>query len=107
MADEKPDKPIRRSGQAELKQPPSSPLGASKKKGDSGSSGLWKVSSLGFEFISHVAAGGLLGWLADEFLFDSYPRGLIIGVVAGLIVGLTTLIRSALKYSRESSRGST
>jgi hypothetical protein len=53
-----------------------------------------------------VAAGGLLGWLADEFLFGSYPTGLIIGVVAGLIVGLATLIRSALKYSRESSRDS-
>jgi F0F1-type ATP synthase assembly protein I len=45
-------------------------------------------------------AGALIGWGIDRWL-DSTPKGLLFGGIAGIAVGLTTLIRGAMKANRE------
>jgi len=60
----------------------------------------WKLAGLGFQTASEVGAGALLGWLADRWL-NSAPKGLLIGSVAGIAVGLWSLIRGALRLNRQ------
>jgi F0F1-type ATP synthase assembly protein I len=45
-------------------------------------------------------AGALIGWAVDRWL-DSPPIGLLVGGIAGIAVGLTTLIRGAMRANRE------
>ena len=49
---------------------------------------------------SEVVAGALIGWAVDRWL-DSPPTGLLVGGIAGIAVGLTTLIRGAMRANRE------
>jgi F0F1-type ATP synthase assembly protein I len=60
----------------------------------------WKLAGLGFQTASEVGAGALLGWLADRWL-NSAPTGLLIGSIAGIAVGLWSLIRGALRLNRQ------
>lgn len=50
------------------------------------------------EFVSGVAAGGILGYLADQLL-GTKPWGLIVFLIVGFCAGLFNLYRSALKPS--------
>ena len=45
----------------------------------------------------------MLGWLFDR-LRDTDPIGLLVGSVIGIVVGLWSLIRGALKLHRELER---
>ena len=58
---------------------------------------------MGFALATELVAGAFLGWLVDQ-LAGTSPAGLLIGAIAGLVVGMTTFIRSALKASAEASR---
>lgn len=57
------------------------------------------MSAMGFTLASEVAAGALLGWLVD-YLFKTDPVGVIVGSLAGMAVGMTTFIRSALEATK-------
>jgi F0F1-type ATP synthase assembly protein I len=60
----------------------------------------WRMAGLGLQTSSEVVAGALIGWGIDRWL-DSAPKGLLFGGIAGIAVGLTTLIRGAMKANRE------
>ncbi|MEI6273091.1 MAG: AtpZ/AtpI family protein [Phycisphaerae bacterium] len=61
----------------------------------------WKMAALGWEFSSQVVAGVALGWGAD-YLFPNLGHwGIICGAGAGVLVGITTFLRSALKLNSE------
>jgi len=64
---------------------------------------LWRMSGMGIELASHIVAGLLIGWLLDYWLKTS-PLWLVIGTVAGVVVGMVQFIRSALKAQRQSTR---
>ncbi len=55
------------------------------------------------EVVSQVAAGALLGWIFDRWR-GTAPTGLLIGSVIGIIVGMWSFIRRALKLNRELER---
>ena len=52
-----------------------------------------RLSSIGFEFSASVALVGWLGWLLDEWtgLADRFPLFLLLGVFAGLALGIYRL----------------
>jgi ATP synthase protein I len=60
----------------------------------------WRMAGIGMQTSSEVVAGALLGWAADRWLGTS-PRWTLVGAVAGIAVGLTSLIRGAAKANRE------
>ena len=63
----------------------------------------WKMSGLGMEVAAQVAAGAMLGWLYDRWR-GTGSTGLLVGAVAGIAVGLWSLVRGALKLNRELER---
>ena len=63
----------------------------------------WRMGGLGMEVAAQVAAGALLGWLFDRWR-GTDPTGLLVGSVIGIVVGLWSLIRGALKLNRELER---
>ena len=64
---------------------------------------LWRLSGMGFELLSHILAGLILGWLVDRWA-GTAPLWLLIGAGMGLAVGMAQFIRSALKANREALR---
>ena len=64
---------------------------------------LWKLSSMGFTFVSMIIAGGLLGWLASWLFGQSEHERtfIVIGAVVGIIVGMVDFIRDALQAVHE------
>ena len=63
----------------------------------------WKMGGLGMEVAAQVAAGALLGWLYDRWQ-NTAPTGLLVGSVIGIVVGLWSMIKGALKLNRELDR---
>ncbi len=63
------------------------------------SSRLWKLSAMGFTFVSMIIAGGLIGWgLSWVFGQTEHERVFIVtGAVLGRIVGMVDFSRDALK----------
>ncbi len=63
------------------------------------SSRVWKLSAMGFTFVSMIIAGGLIGWgLSWVFGQTEHERVFIVtGAVLGIIVGMVDFIRDALK----------
>jgi len=64
---------------------------------------LWKLSAMGFTMASEILAGLLLGWLIDKWA-GTDNIFLIVGTLMGIIVGMTSFIRTALKASRAAER---
>jgi F0F1-type ATP synthase assembly protein I len=60
----------------------------------------WRMAGLGMQTSSEVIAGALIGWGLDRW-FGTAPAWLLAGGIAGIAVGLTTLIRGAMKANRE------
>ncbi len=60
---------------------------------------LWKLSAMGFTFVSMIIAGGALGWgLSWAFGQTEHERFFIVsGALLGIIVGMVDFIRDALK----------
>lgn len=65
----------------------------------------WRMVGLAWQTTSEVAAGLLLGWLADKWR-GSGNLGMAIGGTLGIVVGLVTLIRGAMKMNAELDRKS-
>jgi len=65
--------------------------------------GLWKLSAMGFTMACEIVAGLLLGWLVDRWT-GTDKVFLIIGTIMGIIVGMTSFIRTAMKANKASSR---
>jgi len=63
------------------------------------SSRMWSLASTGFTLASEVLAGTLIGWAIDH-VNGTAPWGLVIGSLVGLIVGMTTFLRFAMRESR-------
>ena len=57
------------------------------------------------ELASHIAAGVLLGWLIDRWT-GMEPTWLVVGAIAGVVVGMVSFIRVALKANRDAVRNS-
>jgi F0F1-type ATP synthase assembly protein I len=60
----------------------------------------WRMAGLGMEVASQVAAGALLGWVFDRWRGQG-STGLLVGAIAGIAVGLLTLIRRSIKLNRD------
>lgn len=52
------------------------------------------------EVAAQVGAGLLLGWLFDRWR-GTDPTGLMVGGIAGIAVGLFSLVKGALKLNRD------
>lgn len=59
----------------------------------------WRMGGLGMEVAAQVGGGALLGWAFDAWR-GTEPVGLLVGAIAGILVGLWTLVRGALKLNR-------
>ena len=59
----------------------------------------WRMAGLATEVVSHVIAGGLLGWLLDSWLCSK--NWVMIGLLAGIATGLLSLIRGAMRLHRQ------
>ena len=68
-------------------------------KKDSQAGRLWRLSAMGFTFVSMIIAGGLLGWfLWWLFGAESSERTYIVsGAVFGIVYGMVDFIRDALR----------
>ncbi len=67
---------------------------------------LWRLSAMGFTFVSMIIAGGLLGW-GISWVFgqsDNERTFIVCGAVVGIIVGMIDFIRDALKAVSENSQ---
>jgi F0F1-type ATP synthase assembly protein I len=64
---------------------------------------LWRLASMGGTMASEILAGTLIGWGIDA-IFDTKPTWIIIMTIAGVLVGMVTFIRSAMKESRQAGR---
>jgi F0F1-type ATP synthase assembly protein I len=59
----------------------------------------WKMAAVGMEVAAQVAGGALLGWGIDAIFGTSW--GVLTGAIIGLIVGMWTLIKGALKLNKQ------
>lgn len=55
---------------------------------------------MGLELAAQVVAGMLLGWLADRFIAKDGYTWLVVGTIAGVLVGMTTFVKTALRESK-------
>ena len=55
---------------------------------------LGQALRLSAEFISGVAAGGIIGWIVDR-LFETSPWGLVVCIILGFCAGMLNLFRAA------------
>ena len=63
----------------------------------------YRMLGIGFEAVSQVAAGLLIGWLIDRWRGQG-GMGMVIGGAAGVLVGVVSLVRSAWKMNAELDR---
>ncbi len=64
----------------------------------------FRMMGIGFEAVSQVVAGLLLGWLWDQWRGGQV--GVIVGGAAGVLVGVLSLVKSAWKLNAELDRTS-
>ena len=62
---------------------------------------LWKLSALGFTMACEIIAGMFLGWLVDRWT-GTDKVFLIIGTIIGIIVGMTSFLKTAMKATKAS-----
>ncbi len=56
---------------------------------------LGTASTMGMHFISGPLVGSGLGYLCDNYLFDSFPIGSLIGFVLGVAAGFRNVFADA------------
>jgi len=57
--------------------------------------GLSTAATIGFYLVSSVAAGVLLGKLADEYL-GTQPWGTVTGIILGMIAGMWSMYKKVV-----------
>ena len=62
----------------------------------------YRMMGIGFEVVSQVGAGLLLGWLWDHWKGGQW--GVVVGGAAGVLVGTVSLVKSAWKLNAELDR---
>ena len=62
----------------------------------------YRMMGIGFEVVSQVGAGLLLGWLWDRWKESHW--GVVVGGAAGVLVGTVSLVKSAWKLNAELDR---
>ena len=62
----------------------------------------WRMAGIGMEVASTVAGGALIGWLVDRWRGGT--TWLLVGSIAGLVVGMWTLVRGTLKLNKQLER---
>ena len=60
----------------------------------------WRMAGLGLQTSSEVIAGAILGMGVDWLRGDGHV-GLLVGGIVGIVVGMTSLLRGAMKLNRE------
>lgn len=60
--------------------------------------GLGQAVRLGTELIAALLVGGGLGWAIDEYVMETGPWGLVIGVMLGAIAGVRNAYRLAQRW---------
>ena len=60
----------------------------------------WRMAGLAMQTSSEVIAGALIGWVVDRY-FQTGRKGLLVGAICGIIVGLSSLIRGAVRANSE------
>ena len=76
---------------------------SSPQKPDADLASSMRMAGLIWQSISEVAAGAIIGWLLD-LAFDTDKVFLLICGLLGIVVGMTTFIRTAMQESRRQSR---
>lgn len=71
--------------------------------GSNGASSLGLAMRLSTEFIAGVLAGGILGWLCDQFL-GTKPWGLIVLLMLGFATGVYNVMRVSGSLSRPAAK---
>jgi ATP synthase protein I len=66
----------------------------SRTRSTSDSNAMAQGFRLSAEFVSGVAAGGIVGWIVDRFAGTS-PWGLIVCLILGFCAGMLNLLRAA------------
>ena len=71
---------------------------------------LWRLSAMGFTFISMVIAGGVIGlgihWVCGLLFADfalSSKGFIVTGAVCGIVVGMVDFIKDAMEAVRDES----
>ncbi|MBM4132602.1 MAG: hypothetical protein FJ245_02440 [Nitrospira sp.] len=62
--------------------------------------GLGQAVRMGTELLASLVVGGGLGWVADTYLFGSWPWGLVIGLVVGVGAGIRNVMRVAQNWPK-------
>ena len=62
--------------------------------------GLGQALRIGTEMLAALVVGGGLGWLADTYLFNSGPWGLVAGLILGAIAGVRNAYRAAQRWQQ-------
>jgi F0F1-type ATP synthase assembly protein I len=62
----------------------------------------FRMMGIGFESVSQVAAGLLLGWLWDTW--RGGQTGVLVGGAVGVLVGVLSLVKNAWKLNAELDR---
>lgn len=60
----------------------------------------WRMAGLGLQTSSEVIAGAAIGWCVDWY-FQTGSKGLLVGAICGIVVGMASLIRGAMRVNAE------
>ena len=60
----------------------------------------WRMAGLGLQTSSEVIAGAAVGWCVDWY-FQTGSKGLLVGAICGIVVGMASLIRGAMRVNAE------
>lgn len=71
-----------------------SEMRAEAKVNRSSTAGMAQAMKLSSEFIAGIVAGGMIGWLLDQWL-GTMPLGLIVFIMLGFGAGILNVLRSA------------
>lgn len=71
-----------------------SEIRAEAKVNRSSTAGMAQAMKLSSEFIAGIVAGGMIGWLLDQWL-GTMPLGLVVFILLGFGAGILNVLRSA------------
>jgi F0F1-type ATP synthase assembly protein I len=74
-----------------------------RKNDDKFASSAWKYTGVGFELGGSVAIFTIIGYFIDR-QWGTTPKGVLIGAILGIIVGLYLLIKEAIIYQNADAK---